>query len=117
MSTNPEKPTRNEDLFENSSSSSSVPHNKSLELESVNSAAEREGGEHGNILAQYTEEQVMQMGRNYAHKYDLDPDLFGRAAALLEHLAPSIPCPFLPTKKNKGCISKQPRNGTSEKID
>ncbi|KAF6072733.1 Sugar (and other) transporter family protein [Candida albicans] len=47
MSTNPEKPTRNEDLFENSSSSSSVPHNKEAsELESVNSTAEREGGEH-----------------------------------------------------------------------
>lgn len=47
----------------------------------LQASAEREG-EHGNILSQYTEEQVMQMGRNYALKHDLDPTLFGRAAAL-----------------------------------
>lgn len=35
-----------------------------------------------NILTQYTEEQVMLMGRNYAVKYGLDPDLFARAAAV-----------------------------------
>lgn len=103
MSTNPEKPTRNEDLFENSSSSSSVPHNKEAsELESVNSTAEREGGEHGNILAQYTEEQVMQMGRNYAHKYDLDPDLFGRAAALARAPSAFNSMPFLTDEEKQG---------------
>lgn len=39
-------------------------------------------GEHGNILSQYSEQQAVQMGRNYAIKHDLDPELFGRAAAL-----------------------------------
>lgn len=40
------------------------------------------GGEKGNILSQYSEAQVMQMGRNYALKHNLDPELFGRAAVL-----------------------------------
>ncbi|CCE83891.1 Piso0_004488 [Millerozyma farinosa CBS 7064] len=40
------------------------------------------GGERGNILSQYSEAQVMQMGRNYASKHNLDPELFGRAAVL-----------------------------------
>lgn len=40
------------------------------------------GGERGNILSQYSEAQVMQMGRNYALKHNLDPELFGRAAVL-----------------------------------
>lgn len=39
-------------------------------------------GEHGNVLSQYSEPQVMQMGRNYALKHHLDVDLFARAAAL-----------------------------------
>lgn len=47
----------------------------------LQASGEREG-EHGNILSQYTEEQVVLMGRNYALKHDLDPELFGRAAAL-----------------------------------
>ena len=55
----------------------------------------------------------MQMGRNYAHKYDLDPDLFGRAAALARAPSAFNSMPFLTDEENKGCISKQPRNGTS----
>ena len=47
----------------------------------LEASASREG-EPGNILSQYTEDQVMQMGRNYALKHDLDPELFARAAAL-----------------------------------
>ncbi|KAG7714122.1 hypothetical protein KL949_004977 [Ogataea haglerorum] len=35
-----------------------------------------------NILSNYSEEQVMAMGRNYALKYGLDPELFSRAAAV-----------------------------------
>ena len=37
-----------------------------------------------NILADYSEEQVMNMGRQFAKKYDLpnDSDIFARAAAL-----------------------------------
>ncbi|OBA24368.1 hypothetical protein METBIDRAFT_37979 [Metschnikowia bicuspidata var. bicuspidata NRRL YB-4993] len=42
---------------------------------------EREG-EVGNILSQYSEEQAMLMGRNYALKHNLDPELFGKAAAV-----------------------------------
>lgn len=36
-----------------------------------------------NILAGYTEEEVMQMGRDYANQYQLDEDLFSRAAAVV----------------------------------
>lgn len=45
-------------------------------------ADETRGGERGNILSQYSEKQAMQMGRNYALKHGLEPELFARAAAL-----------------------------------
>lgn len=45
-------------------------------------SSEERGGEKGNILSQYSEKQAMQMGRNCALKHGMDPDLFGRAAAL-----------------------------------
>ncbi|ODV86768.1 hypothetical protein CANARDRAFT_6338 [[Candida] arabinofermentans NRRL YB-2248] len=35
-----------------------------------------------NILSNYSEEQVMNMGRNYALKYGLDPELMAKGAAL-----------------------------------
>ena len=35
-----------------------------------------------NILSQYSQEQVMNMGRNFAKKHDLDPELFARGAAV-----------------------------------
>lgn len=36
----------------------------------------------GNILTQYSEEQVMDMGRSYADKHGFDVELFARAAAV-----------------------------------
>lgn len=38
--------------------------------------------EEGNILGQYSEKQAMNMGRNYAMKHGMDPDLFASAAAV-----------------------------------
>lgn len=71
--------TNNEAIFELASSQDS----KHIDADSMilNAAGDREG-EHGNILSQYSEKQTMLMGRNYALKHNLDPDLFARAAAL-----------------------------------
>ena len=44
----------------------------------------------------------MQMGRNYAHKYDLDPDLFGRAAALARAPSAFNSMPFLTDEEKQG---------------
>ncbi|KAI3402592.2 hypothetical protein KGF56_004684 [Candida oxycetoniae] len=96
----------NDGLFENASSSSSS--NKGLknkdasELESMDDEAERVDGERGNILAQYTEKQVMQMGRNYAIKHDLDPELFSRAAAVARAPNAFNSMPFLSDKEKSG---------------
>lgn len=49
--------------------------------DSQNYDSER-AGSHGNILAQYSEKQTIQLGRNYALKHGLDAELFGKAAAL-----------------------------------
>ncbi|KAH3664022.1 hypothetical protein OGAPHI_004736 [Ogataea philodendri] len=35
-----------------------------------------------NVLGNYSEDQVQSMGRNYALRYGMDPDLFSRAAAV-----------------------------------
>lgn len=59
--------------------SSSALSNKDSDL---SSGSQERQGEKGNILGQYTEKQAMQMGRNYALKHDLDPELFGKAAAV-----------------------------------
>ncbi|CAI5758407.1 unnamed protein product [Candida verbasci] len=75
-----EKPHQ-DGLFDNSSSSPSLNKQDPL-TEDNNEEVEREAGERGNILSQYTEKQAMQMGRNYASKNDLDPELFAKAAAL-----------------------------------
>ena len=74
-------PAHDEGLFEESSSSASEKNKQYSDVESARAAAEALN-ERGNILLQYTQEQVMQMGRNYALKYDLDPELFARGAAL-----------------------------------
>ncbi|KAL7665749.1 Major facilitator superfamily (MFS) profile domain-containing protein [[Candida] zeylanoides] len=74
-------PAHDEGLFEESSSSASEKNKQYSDVESARAAAEALN-ERGNILSQYTQEQVMQMGRNYALKYDLDPELFARGAAL-----------------------------------
>lgn len=84
-------------LFEQSSGSSFNEKNKNAsELESIHSKiAEPGNGEKGNILSQYSEKQVMQMGRNYALKHDLDPELFARAAALARTPEEFNAMPFL----------------------
>ncbi|CCG23587.1 Hgt19 glucose/myo-inositol transporter [Candida orthopsilosis Co 90-125] len=94
-------------LFEttNSSTSDSLnpPPKEQLEdSESLQSEPERADGEHGNILAQYTEKQVMAMGRNYATKHDLDPDLFARAAALARAPGAFNSMPFLTDEEKSG---------------
>lgn len=62
--------------------STSLSTNKEYPADALIKASSEREGEHGNILSQYSEEQVIQMGRNYALKHDLDPELFGKAAAL-----------------------------------
>ena len=68
--------------------------------------AEPGQGEKGNILSQYSEKQVMQMGRNYALKYDLDPDLFARAAALARTPDDFNAMPFI-TEEEKQALHKE----------
>lgn len=70
-----------EALLELSSSTDSK--HKSVNDELLPAGAnDSRAGEKGNILSQYSEKQAMLMGRNYALKHNLDPDLFARAAAL-----------------------------------
>ena len=90
-------------LFEPSSNSSIVEEKRRVsELESVHSRIAEPGqGEKGNILSQYSEKQVMQMGRNYALKYDMDPDLFARAAALARTPDEFNAMPFLPEEEKQ----------------
>lgn len=62
-----------------------VPAEDTLSLSSEEDPEKRASGESGdNILAEYTEEQVMEMGRQFAEKYGLpnEDDIFGRAAGL-----------------------------------
>lgn len=77
-------------IFESSSSSSAHKDTGSL----LKASYLREA-EHGNILAQYSEKQTMQMGRNYALKHNLDPELFARAAALARSPGDFNSMPFL----------------------
>ncbi|ODV77181.1 uncharacterized protein CANTADRAFT_27107 [Suhomyces tanzawaensis NRRL Y-17324] len=90
---------REDGLFEHSSSASSLAEKKPKDpsdLESSHShLAEAGQGERGNILAQYSEKQVMQMGRNYASKHGLDADLFARAAGLARTPLEFNSMPFL----------------------
>lgn len=69
-------------LLDNEGSGSSV---EKHDLESVTSRTAAGGGATDNILADYTEPEVMNMGAHYARKYGLDEDLFRRAAALARH--------------------------------
>ena len=95
-------------LFEPSSNSSIVEEKRRVsELESVHSRIAEPGqGEKGNILSQYSEKQVMQMGRNYALKYDMDPDLFARAAALARTPDEFNAMPFL-SEEEKQALHKE----------
>ncbi|QPG74077.1 hypothetical protein FOA43_001398 [Brettanomyces nanus] len=64
-------------LFENHSSSSSVdPEKVSVESEEAGNS------QVGNLLGNYTEEEVMNMGRVYAKENELDEELFAKAAAV-----------------------------------
>lgn len=89
-------------VFEHSSSSSFK--NKSTnDMESLHSQVAQPGhGERGNILSQYSEDQVMQMGRNYALKYELDPNLFAKAAALARTPRDFNSMPFLSEEEKIG---------------
>ena len=113
--TNPEKPValrsdnphEENGLFEHSSNSSFNEKRRVSELESIHSKIAEPGqGEKGNILSQYSEKQVMQMGRNYALKYDLDPDLFARAAALARTPDDFNAMPFI-TEEEKQALHKE----------
>lgn len=64
-------------LFENAPESTS-----SLSMDKEQEVPEEIFGETGNVLSQYTEEQVMDMGRNYARKHEFDEELFAKAAAI-----------------------------------
>ncbi|CUM56421.1 unnamed protein product [Debaryomyces tyrocola] len=95
-------------LFEPSSNSSIADEKRRVsELESVHSRIAEPGqGEKGNILSQYSEKQVMQMGRNYALKHDMDADLFARAAALARTPDEFNAMPFI-TEEEKQALHKE----------
>lgn len=83
-------------LKQNSSSNSSSLRQKNLSDNDNDSIrSENNDGAVGNILAQYSEKQVMQMGRNYAIKHNLDPELFAKAAALARSPHDFNSMPFL----------------------
>ncbi|CAH6720720.1 hypothetical protein CLIB1444_04S06392 [[Candida] jaroonii] len=84
-------------------SSSSDHHHDMKDNESIHSKlAEAGNGERGNILSQYSEKQVMQMGRNYASKHGLDVELFAKAAALARTPAEFNSMPFLTEEEKIG---------------
>ncbi|KAG7194912.1 uncharacterized protein KQ657_004020 [Scheffersomyces spartinae] len=56
--------------------------NSSVERVSNDFLEDPVDAEIGNILADYSEKEVMNMGRLYAGKHGLDPELFARAAAV-----------------------------------
>lgn len=89
MSQHPEE----KDVLELLSSASSK-HHKYDDGSLIQHADDRQG-EHGNILAQYLEKQAMLMGRNYALKHNLDPELFSRAAAVARAPSDFNSMPFL----------------------
>ncbi|KAK6198095.1 arabinose-proton symporter [Scheffersomyces amazonensis] len=97
--------TADEGLFEHSSNSSygEKKHKNPSDLESLHSKiAEPGNGERGNILSQYSEKQVMQMGRNYASKQGLDPELFAKAAAIARTPTEFNSMPFLTEEEKIG---------------
>lgn len=63
------------------SDTSSTRKSKDLLVDCIG-AVEEADTEEANILSQYSEEQTMDMGRNFAVKNGLDPELFARAAAV-----------------------------------
>lgn len=85
-----------EGIFDNSSSD----HKGSAS--SVLAEKGGEGDAAQNILSQYSEHQVMQMGRNYAAKYNLDAELFARAAAVARSPSGFSSMEFLSESEKEG---------------
>lgn len=85
-----EKPTG---IFEESGSS--IDKHGHADMESITDRTAAGGGARDNILADYTEEEVMNMGAHYARKHGLDEDLFSRGAALARHPFQYNNMPFL----------------------
>ncbi|ODV98542.1 hypothetical protein PACTADRAFT_48282 [Pachysolen tannophilus NRRL Y-2460] len=77
-------------FFEDGSNSSTDDEKLSAENVDSNEELDRD-----NILTQYNEEQVMDMGRNYARKNGMDQDLFAKAAAVARNPIGFNRMPFL----------------------
>lgn len=90
-----EKPTTGIFDGSNSSRSNSLTKHGNSDVESVISRTAAGGGAVDNVLADYTEDQVMNMGALYARKHGLDEDLFRRGAALARHPFQYMNMPFL----------------------
>ncbi|CDK29288.1 unnamed protein product [Kuraishia capsulata CBS 1993] len=69
-------------LFEAASSASSSKDEKNLNSDVEGSHDAEDSSKLDNVLSQYSVEQVMSMGRNYALKNGLEPELFAKAAAV-----------------------------------
>jgi len=82
-------------MFENSPSTSIEKSQNVSDVESVTSRTAAGGGEVGNILSGYSEEEVMNMGRLYAGKHGLDKELFARGAAVARCPSKFTSMPFL----------------------
>lgn len=97
-----------EGLFESGSSSSSLGKKKSDvgDIESTIGAQVKDKGSKSNVLSEYSEEQVKNMGRSYALKYGLDPELFERAALLARDPDDFNSMPFL-TEEEKAGLNKE----------
>lgn len=65
--------------------------------------------EKDNVLTQYTEEQVMEMGRNYARKYGLNEDIFARGAAVARNPFGFQKMSFLSEKEKQALYDEQHR--------
>lgn len=64
--------------------------------------AQAGNGERGNMLAQYSEEDAMEMGRYYATEHGLDPELFSKGAALARSPKDFSCMPFLNKEEKEG---------------
>lgn len=90
--------SQDQGMFEHTSSTSSFNEKKQKDgsdLESYHSHKDSANPERGNILSQYSEKQTMQMGRNYALKHGLDPEIFAKGAAVARSPAEFNSMPFL----------------------
>lgn len=80
----PKENTKHEEngLFDNRSANSSVDPEKLTDDSSADDINNNSNGHGVNLLSNYTEEEVMNMGRAYGKKNGLDEDLFAKAAAI-----------------------------------